>query len=158
MAAAGLTVLCAAAGMFASPGSAGPLAQPEVLYEESAPPPRVLPEPPAVNLASLGAPSSASKSNPVQDLDPMLDSLRQESPRRSMLETMLFEQLRAALPEQGSGYLFEKVNLPEVELPTESWTVRYDFPHSFARGRRHAVYGNFDLRRRKAIAPLQRFA
>ncbi|MCL5271280.1 MAG: flagellar basal body P-ring formation chaperone FlgA [bacterium] len=75
--------------------------------------------PQAVSRAA--APTSAG-------VDDLLATLGSEAPRRASLETMLFEQLRAALPSGGQGCIIERAALPDkLALPDGGWSVRYDF-------------------------------
>ena len=61
-------------------------------------------------------------------IEEMLQVIKNEAPRRTTLEGMLFDQLRAQLPRQGEGYIFEKVIMPgNIELPNTGWRVNYSF-------------------------------
>ena len=58
----------------------------------------------------------------------MLDVVSKESSHTSTLESQLFEQLRAAMPEGSEGYVFEKTVLPDsATLPSPDGKVRYEF-------------------------------
>lgn len=61
-------------------------------------------------------------------VDQMLVAISQEAPKNATLESMLFEQLRAVMPQGSEGYIFERIMLPTLSnLPPQGWRVRYDF-------------------------------
>lgn len=63
-----------------------------------------------------------------QSIEAMLQAIKSESPSRTTLESMLFDQLRTQLPRLGEGYVFEKVMMPSnIELPSGGWQVNYTF-------------------------------
>jgi flagella basal body P-ring formation protein FlgA len=74
----------------------------------------------------LAEPPMAPQGDPqVQE---MLDVVSRESSRTSTLESQLFEQLRAAMPEGSEGFIFEKTMIPESAAPLSlDGKVRYDF-------------------------------
>lgn len=57
----------------------------------------------------------------------MLAAVRQDSPRTA-LESMLYDQLRAALPAGSDGVVLDKASLPsDLNLPAGGWDARFEF-------------------------------
>lgn len=103
-------------------------ASPEVLWADSSTASEALPSVPLMTINKHTAayqPPAAAADVPV---DAVLDAVRQEAPKAATLESMLFEQLHAAMPEGSEGYIFEKIALPNIaNLPAQGWKVAYDF-------------------------------
>jgi flagella basal body P-ring formation protein FlgA len=78
------------------------------------------------NVAPAPAPTaSAAAAAPVEQV---LAAISKEAPKNDTLESMLFTQLHAAMPQGSEGYIFENVILPTLNnLPAKGWKVRYDF-------------------------------
>ena len=121
------------------------LPPPPVPYEgDPAPAPVFNPEPavgpsvsgPSVDLAMLGGRESFSAlttkpqgtSLNREEVDRIIAAAARNQPRNATLESMLYDQLRDALPAGSEGFIIDKANLPPaMDLPASGWTVRYDF-------------------------------
>ncbi len=111
---------------------------PLVPYENEAeelplpPPPPARPEGPAVNLALLDLNAHLMLDPPPPAADPELESvlasMRAEGPRGPALDQMLYEQLRAVLPDGGEGLLIDRAIVPAIPgLPPTGWSAHFDF-------------------------------
>ncbi len=128
--------------------AAPPVNLPMVRNEEAVelplpPPPGATATVPAIDLKLIRpieqAMAQPQASRPVQTAaaDPqiaqMLAAVRQDSPR-SALESMLYDQLRAALPAGSEGVVLDKASLPsDLNLPSNGWDAKFEF-HVPARG------------------------
>lgn len=107
------------------------------------PPPGAFSRVPAIDLKLVRpleqavAKSRTSEAIQTAAADPevtrMLAAVRQDSPR-SALESMLYDQLRAALPAGSDGVVLDKASLPsDLKLPASGWDAKFEF-HVPARG------------------------
>lgn len=105
---------------------AAPEAAPEVLWADNATAGAPLPSVPLMTINRQTAAYQAPAADvPVNEV---LAAVRNEAPKAATLESMLFEQLNAAMPQGSEGYIFEKIALPNIaNLPTQGWKVTYDF-------------------------------
>lgn len=81
---------------------------------------------PASEALARPAPAMATPAGGASDL---LETIRQEPTGAGGLESELFEQLRALMPEGSEGFVFERATLPSdaAALPLEGCKVKYDF-------------------------------
>lgn len=102
------------------------------------PPPSSVPAVPAVKLSVIRpieqAQAIAKKTEPIQTAaaDPqvaqVLALVRQDGSPRSAIESMLYDQLRASLPEGTEGVVLDKASLPsDLKLPAGGWDAKFDF-------------------------------
>lgn len=76
------------------------------------------------------APLPAAQAAPLDrgEVDRIIAAAARHQPRNATLETMLYDQLRDALPAGSEGFLIERATMPQnLDLPAGGWTVRYDF-------------------------------
>jgi flagella basal body P-ring formation protein FlgA len=99
------------------------------------PPPQM--QPPPIDLTLLAELRAARATMPYTQAEPtfktspalpeILDDVRSQGDDRRLLETMLLDQLREAVPG-GEACVLEQVTLPPyLELPTHGWQARFQF-------------------------------
>lgn len=140
-----ITLLLAgiAALSIAAPEVDLPMVADEDAVELPLPPaPSAVPAVPALRLSAIRpAPPKPAVEEPKEvalasdpQIAQMLASVRQEGSPRATLESRLYDQLRASLPEGTEGVVLDKASLPsDLKLPAGGWDARFEF-HVPAKG------------------------
>lgn len=131
---------CMAGLAVAAPAVDLPMIENEDAVELPLPPaPSAVPAIPAVQ---FNLPRAAEKTAEPKQValasDPqiaqMLAAVKSEGSPRAAIESMLYDQLRASLPEGTEGVVLDKASLPsDLKLPASGWDAKFDF-HMPARG------------------------